>query len=890
MNKIKRIMAVMLALVMVLAIAPAQSAWAEGEQHENQQPGEGRPGEPQQGEQPEPARGIELRVEGDAADPDTLAELVMVSLDNGANYKSLKELASEADSKVRKNGCSYEFDSAVTSIMAYLTDEAEAGSYMLQTSVKIGKSNAVKINAGQTFIQIDKVRYTVTWAYDAKRHGEDAYLEHGTAKIIKVGDKTDFTDWDIYGSNPGNKDGGNLVVEPGQQVTVELVPDYGYQLDSVSLNGNTLAPQDEKSTFTFTMPKTNVHFKGAFVKAADVTDISSAAVGKIEISDGDNAAASGNLKIDVSDSASDTTKANEQIAATDGVKKEVVANLDISLQNIVSKGTNMQEISADNYWVNDITEFEKPIRLDVAIKDFDKDSEYSVVREHNGSYDVLDATVSDGKISFETNKFSTYVIVKKTIDEEAMNTRVEAYWKSIEEYWAPTELFWNSVTDCFGDEELGKTGAVTTYLETKSTDEKTVNNLYLAAKAATDKAGEAYDAVTPDKLAANAENVKKAYEAVKKLPIDKQLAEDIESSYKESAGSVEQLKGEIAGAMEDVKAVLLSPSFILYANMSDVYGKQLDSFDKALSAFHGDEEKNISGSRRNYYEAIKNQTNIITAYDTAVSDRNAIVESYADLAKTYELLKKYYNAFSKEEKEKEGVTDEYNGYTGCYNEARDIIAELESIDKPQLDAKTAAILETITGLTDKEIDAIYSGMNTSITKKVEAFTPNDADKKLIDTAKNEYTVGAYLDITMMLNIKDADSKAIIEKNITKLSKPVDILYKLSDDLLNKDNTKVRSYVIIRVHDGVADIITPQFNEADGTLTFATDRFSTYAVAYKDKSDSKNAAKDVKKSNESKKTEKAKSAKTSDNMQADLMLIVFIIGAAAIVVSLRRKRS
>ena len=120
--------------------------------------------------------------------------------------------------------------------------------------MQIGKNNAVRINAGQTFIQIDKVRYTVTWAYDAKRYGEDAYLEHGTAKIIKVGDKTDFTDWDMFGSNPGNKDGGNLVVEPGQQVTVELVPDYGYQLDSVSLNGNTLAPQDKKSTFTFTMP------------------------------------------------------------------------------------------------------------------------------------------------------------------------------------------------------------------------------------------------------------------------------------------------------------------------------------------------------------------------------------------------------------------------------------------------------------------------------------------------------------------------------------------------------------------------------------------------------------------------------------------------------------
>lgn len=472
MNKIKRIMAVMLALVMVLAIAPVQHIWADGVQQENQQPGEGRPGEPQQGEQPGPARGIELRVEGDAAGTDELAALVMVSLDNGANYKSLKELASDANSKVQKNGSSYEFDSAVTSIMAYLTDEA-GRRYMLQTPVQIGKTNAVRINAGQTFIQIDKVRYTVTWAYDAKRYGEDAYLEHGTAKIIKVGDKTDFTDWDMYGSNPGNKDGGNLVVEPGQQVTVELVPDYGYQLDSVSLNGNTLAPQDKKSTFTFTMPQTNVHFKGAFVKAADVTDVSSAAVGKIEISNGDNAAASGNLKIDVSDSASDTTKANEQIAATDGVKKEVVANLDISLQNIVSKGTNMQEISADNYWVNDITEFEKPIRLDVAIKDFDKNSEYSVVREHNGSYDVLDATVSDSKISFETNKFSTYVIVKKTA-EKAVVTNPDTVVKSQDDK-KPADI---KTTDKTVDKAADNAGNATKSKKTeKAKSAKTSDNM-----------------------------------------------------------------------------------------------------------------------------------------------------------------------------------------------------------------------------------------------------------------------------------------------------------------------------------------------------------------------------------------------------------------------------
>ena len=102
----------MIAIVMVLAIAPVQHIWAEGEQHENQQPGEGRPGEPQQNQQPGmPPQGatqtIQLRVEGDAAGTDELAALVMVSLDNGANYKSLKELASDANSKVQKNGSCY---------------------------------------------------------------------------------------------------------------------------------------------------------------------------------------------------------------------------------------------------------------------------------------------------------------------------------------------------------------------------------------------------------------------------------------------------------------------------------------------------------------------------------------------------------------------------------------------------------------------------------------------------------------------------------------------------------------------------------------------------------------------------------------------------------------
>lgn len=39
--------------------------------------------------------------------------------------------------------------------------------------------------------------------------------------------------------------------------------------------------------------------------------------------------------------------------------------------------------------------------------------DYVVVREHNGTTEALATQVVDGKVVFDTDKFSTYVIVKK---------------------------------------------------------------------------------------------------------------------------------------------------------------------------------------------------------------------------------------------------------------------------------------------------------------------------------------------------------------------------------------------------------------------------------------------------------------------------------------------
>jgi virulence-associated protein VagC len=37
--------------------------------------------------------------------------------------------------------------------------------------------------------------------------------------------------------------------------------------------------------------------------------------------------------------------------------------------------------------------------------------------------------------------------------------------------------------------------------------------------------------------------------------------------------------------------------------------------------------------------------------------------------------------------------------------------------------------------------------------------------------------------------------------------------------------------VIRIHDGVATVLEPEYRQADQTLTFETDRFSTYEIAY-----------------------------------------------------------
>lgn len=286
---------------------------------------------------PNPGTGnnICFRLEGDGISPSDYATWknnnieIYIEIEN--TYKTLDEWI--RDKKISVDGAEYRVVDSVDTVKVYVLNSG-SGKYMIQGAGSSQENAVTWTEKGIHSIQVDKERITITWGYDSITYGEDAYLEHGTARIIQINDAAPNTN-DSYGNNAGDNRGGNLVVQPGDKVTVELKPDYGYQLTNVSLNGEKLKAAKDVSTFTFTMPNTQIHFKGIFEKAEDTVDTSAAKeVTSASISNGANAAGSGNLQLTVADSTGyDMTAAQQKVAGA--VSAQAV---ELDLNQIVAKG------------------------------------------------------------------------------------------------------------------------------------------------------------------------------------------------------------------------------------------------------------------------------------------------------------------------------------------------------------------------------------------------------------------------------------------------------------------------------------------------------------------------------------------------------------------------
>ena len=162
------------------------------------------------------------------------------------------------------------------------------------------------------------------------------------------------------------------------------------------------------------MPDTNVHFKGIFTQTQDEINTTGTKVSSASVENGANAAPSGNLRLTVEDSDANTTNALAQVE--NAVSAEAV---NLTLDQIVSKGDGTN-------WENPVTQFDQPVKMKLQVADYDTAAGYEVVREHNGNLTKLTTSVSEnGTLTFETNQFSTYFIVKTAKKADNGNAKTE---------------------------------------------------------------------------------------------------------------------------------------------------------------------------------------------------------------------------------------------------------------------------------------------------------------------------------------------------------------------------------------------------------------------------------------------------------------------------------
>lgn len=179
-------------------------------------------------------------------------------------------------------------------------------------------------------------------------------------------------------------------------------------------------------------------------------------------------------------------------------------------------------------------------------------------------------------------------------------------------------------------------------------------------------------------------------------------------------------------------------------------------------------------------------------------------------------------------------------------------------------------------ITANELSEVAEGKKIEIVLEVKEAQTNE----LIETNTKGYKVGKYLDITLYKNIDGTN------KSIHELTKVMKVTIKVPEELINKDSKTKREYYIARSHNGKVDILETKYNEKTNSLTFETDKFSDYAIIYKDKKELKTTVTtSINKSN----TKQTTKAKTGDNENI-IGLMMLLVSSMFVMVFVRKKEN
>ncbi len=248
-------------------------------------------------------------------------------------------------------------------------------------------------------------------------------LENGYAYVIAVYDANgnlipveDYKseNWEVNenGGGVGSNGFGWIAVYAGSRVVFEFVPEYGYQLTDIRINGQKLGISETMNQFEFIMPNANIHFDAEFTKTSDILKANSEKVTGGSISLGKNELDGGSAQLTVSDVelSADKIEGFENAAGD-----YLISNyLDIDLYQVFYKGKN----DSDDVWSYKIDELNNEVTITIKLADGVDGNDIVIVHNiHDGDkYEIIKIDSYDSQtntITFRTKSFSNYAIAAK---------------------------------------------------------------------------------------------------------------------------------------------------------------------------------------------------------------------------------------------------------------------------------------------------------------------------------------------------------------------------------------------------------------------------------------------------------------------------------------------
>ena len=270
---------------------------------------------------------------------------------------------------------------------------------------------------------VTKIKRSIVWESDNANNTslkENELLKHGSVEIIGIKDE-DGNPVELKDIDQSTSHGYGVIV-PGSEITFRVTPEYGYQLDSITINGQSLTPLEDTSTYTYTMPDTNVHICGIFTKKEDQTELNTDKVKNALIQLAENEITSGNSRLMIKD-AQLTPQQQEAFEKAAGDYR-IVGYFDIKLAQILYKN------STTNMWVNNIAALKNPAKVSLQLgTDLEVESNDLIVIHENsdGTYEVIPASFDSAAktVMFQTKGFSNYAVAYKKSETTTENSTKE---------------------------------------------------------------------------------------------------------------------------------------------------------------------------------------------------------------------------------------------------------------------------------------------------------------------------------------------------------------------------------------------------------------------------------------------------------------------------------